>query len=78
MAPTCDKQFPNAYYMIASAYCMQGNLKEALRNCSLAEDAEKIRLPFLSSVSITQKNMMHTVKQMLAQRKLLENQKSIE
>ncbi|XP_052088569.1 uncharacterized protein LOC127725554 [Mytilus californianus] len=78
MAPECDKQYPNAYYMIASAFCMQGNLEEGFRYCSLAEDAEKIRLPFLSPVSVSQKHMMHTLKQMLAQRELLENQKSIE
>lgn len=78
MAPKCDKQYPNAHYMIASAYCMQGNLEEGFRYCSLAEDAEKIRLPFLPPVSVPQKSMMHTLKQMLAQRKVLDNQKSIE
>ncbi|CAC5360150.1 unnamed protein product [Mytilus coruscus] len=74
MAPKCDKQYPNAYYMIAYAYCMLGNLEEAFRYCSLAEDAEKIRLPFFSPVSVPQKDMMKTLKQT----KLLKNPKSIE
>lgn len=74
MAPECDTQYPNAYYMIAFAYIMQGNLEEAFRYCSLAEDAEKIRLPFLLPVSVPQKDMMKTLKQI----KLLKNTQSIE
>lgn len=78
MAPECDSQYPNAYYMIASAYCNQNNLEEAFRYCSLAEDVEKIRLPFLSPVYVPQKEMMETLKQFCAQMKLLKNKKSIE
>lgn len=77
MAPKCDKQYPNAYYMIASAYCIQGKYEEASRFCSLAEDAEKSRLPFLSPVSIPQKRMMHNLKHLFAQIKSLKKQNSI-
>lgn len=77
MAPKCDKQYPNAYYMIANAYCMQGKYEEASRFCSLAEDAEKIRLPFLSPVSIPQKRMVKNLKHMFAQIQILKNQTSI-
>ncbi|CAC5416534.1 unnamed protein product [Mytilus coruscus] len=55
MAPECEKQYPNAYYMIASLYLLNENLDEVLRYCSLAEDAEKKRLPFLGPVDVPQK-----------------------
>jgi hypothetical protein len=45
MAPSCDKQFPNAYYMLATLFA-ETNIDEALRCCALAEQAENERLPF--------------------------------
>ncbi|CAC5360157.1 unnamed protein product [Mytilus coruscus] len=77
MAPECDKQYPNAYYMIASLYVTKGNAKEALRYCSLAEDAEKKRLPFLGPVDIPQKDMMQQMKSMIPQIEKMKSQKKI-
>jgi hypothetical protein len=39
-APVCDKQYPNAYYMLASLHLMKNNLKMAFKYTELAEDAE--------------------------------------
>ncbi|CAG2203693.1 unnamed protein product [Mytilus edulis] len=77
LAPKCDDKYPNAYYLIASAYIMHGNIREAFRYCSLAEDAEKERLSFLPPVTIPQKTNMDTIKLMFAQMELLQNQKAI-
>lgn len=77
MAPECDKQYPNAYYMLSSLYGTKGNVKEALRYCSLAEDAEKKRLPFLSPVDIPQKDMMQQMKSMIPQIEKMKSQKKI-
>ncbi|VDI01055.1 Hypothetical predicted protein [Mytilus galloprovincialis] len=77
MAPKCDKQYPNAYYMIASVYQTQNNFEEAFRYCSMAEDAEKLRLPFLPPVSIPMKSIMLNFKRMFEQTKLLENKTSV-
>ena len=54
MAPSCAKQFPNAYYMLATLF-VETNIDEALRYCALAEKAENERLPFLQPVQIPQK-----------------------
>ncbi|XP_052088577.1 uncharacterized protein LOC127725561 [Mytilus californianus] len=77
LAPKCNDKYPNAYYMIASACVVKGNIQEAFRYCSLAEDAEKERLPFLPPVTIPQKTVMDTVKHMYAQMELLQKQKPI-
>lgn len=61
MAPSCDKQFPNAYYMLSTLF-VEANMEEALRHCALAEKAENERLPFLQPVGIPQKKMMQTLK----------------
>jgi hypothetical protein len=50
MAPSCAKQFPNAYYMLATLFA-KTNIDEALRCCVLAEKAENERLPFLQPVN---------------------------
>jgi hypothetical protein len=54
MAPSCDKQFPNAYYMLATLF-LNANIDEALRYCALAEKSDNERLPFLRPVGIPQK-----------------------
>jgi hypothetical protein len=54
MTPSCDKKFPNAYYMLATLF-VETNIEEALRYCALAEKAENERLPFLQPVIIPQK-----------------------
>lgn len=61
-APVCDKQYPNAYYMLASLHLMKNNLKMAFKYTELAEDAEKKRLPFLPSVDIPDKDNMLLLK----------------
>jgi tetratricopeptide (TPR) repeat protein len=61
MAPSCDKKFPNAYYMLATLF-VETNIDEALRYCALAEKAENERLPFLQPVIIPEKKMMQTLK----------------
>ena len=61
MAPSCDKQFPNAYYMLATLFA-ESNIDEALRYCALAEKAENERLPFLQPVQLAEKKMMQTLK----------------
>ncbi|XP_063402246.1 uncharacterized protein LOC134686507 [Mytilus trossulus] len=61
-APKCDKKYPNAYYLIAYTFHLQGNIHEAIRHCSLAEEAEKKRLPFLLPVAIPQKTYMIKLK----------------
>ena len=66
MAPSCDKQFPNAYYMLATLF-VEANIDEALRYCALAEKAENERLPFLQPVRIPQKKMMQTLKAVMSQ-----------
>jgi hypothetical protein len=43
MAPSCDKQFPNAYYMLATLFA-ENNIDEALRCCVLAAKAENYKL----------------------------------
>ena len=55
MAPSRDKQFPNAYYMLATLF-EETNIDETLRYCALAEKAENERFPFLRPVQIPQKN----------------------
>lgn len=76
MAPECEKQYPNAYYMIATIYMSKGNFDAALRHCSLAEDAERTRLPFLGPVDIPHKDMMQQMKCMIPQiQKLRVNKK---
>lgn len=67
-APVCDKQYPNAYYMLAWLHIMENNLKMAFKYTELAEDAEKKRLPFLPSVDIPDKDNMLLLK---STRKLL-------
>lgn len=64
LAPKCDKQYPNALYMLSSLYLTHfHNEKEALRYCNLAEEAErKWRLPFIYPVDIPQKEMMQFFK----------------
>ncbi|XP_071137935.1 uncharacterized protein [Mytilus edulis] len=69
MAPECAKQYPNAYYMIASCYLLNENLDEVLRYCSLAEDAEKKRLPFLAPVDVPQKEMLHHTRNLIKKMK---------
>ncbi|CAG2198633.1 unnamed protein product [Mytilus edulis] len=69
MAPECEKQYPNAFYMIASIYMLKKNFDKALQYCSLAEDAEKKRLPFLAPVDIPQKMIMQQLKYILPQMK---------
>ena len=66
MAPSCDKQFPNAYYMLATLFA-KANIDEALRYCALAEKAEDERLPFLQPVQIPQKKLMQTLKAIRSQ-----------
>jgi tetratricopeptide (TPR) repeat protein len=61
MAPSCAKQFPNAYYMLATLF-VETNIDEALRYCALAEKAENERLPFLQPVQIPPKKIMQTLK----------------
>jgi predicted amidophosphoribosyltransferase len=61
MAPSCDKQFPNAYYMLAKCVA-EANIDEALRYCALAEKVKNERLPFLQPIRIPQKKMMQTLK----------------
>ena len=43
MAPNCDKQFPNACYMLAK-FVAEANIDEALRYCALAEQVKNERL----------------------------------
>ncbi|XP_063405089.1 uncharacterized protein LOC134688361 [Mytilus trossulus] len=78
MAPKCDKQYPNAYYLIASIYCTQGRFEEATRYVFLAEDAEKNRLPFLPPISIPQKRKMQHLKFNSAQKTILKKTNLIE
>lgn len=66
MAPSCDKQFPNAYYMLATLFA-ETNIDEALRYCALAKKAENERLPFLEPVQIPQKKLMQTLKALRSQ-----------
>jgi hypothetical protein len=54
MAPNCDKQFPNEYYMLAK-FVAKANIDEALRYCALAEKVKNERLPFLQPIRISQK-----------------------
>ena len=54
MAPNCDKQFPNACYMLAK-FVAEANIDEALRYCALAEKVKNERLPFLQPIRISQK-----------------------
>jgi tetratricopeptide (TPR) repeat protein len=61
-APVCDKQYPNAYYMLASLHLKRYNPEMASKYTELAEDAEKKRLPFLSSVNIPDKDCMQLLK----------------
>lgn len=62
-APVCDKQYPNAHYMLAFLYIQHyKNRKEAFKYCDLAEKAEEKRLSFLCPVDIPQKKMMQTLK----------------
>jgi tetratricopeptide (TPR) repeat protein len=61
-APVCDKQYPNAYYMLASLHLKRYNPEMASKYTELAEDAEKKRLPFLSSVDIPDKDCMQLLK----------------
>ena len=64
-APECDKQYPNAYYMMAYLYFVHyKNESEAMRLCRLAEQAEEKRLEFLYPVDIPQKEIMQLWKSM--------------
>lgn len=65
-APECEKQYPNAHYMLAFLYITHyKNEKEAFKYCHLAEKAEEKRLSFLYPVDIPQKKMMQTLKSLI-------------
>jgi hypothetical protein len=61
MAPNCDKQFPNACYMLAK-FVAEANIDEALRYCALAEKSKMNDFHFFNQFEYHRKKMMQTLK----------------
>lgn len=72
LSPVCAKHYPNAYYLLSYLYwlCYQ-NKDEAMKYCSLAEEAEKQRLDFLYPVDIEAKQIMLAFKSVFLKTKTM-------
>ena len=65
-APSCWKTYPNVCYYLAELALVRSDMKELKRYYERGQDAEEKRLPFLSRVDITCKDLLSPIYQLLA------------
>ena len=65
-APSCWKTCPNVCYYLAELALVKSDMKELKRYYERGQDAEEKRLPFLSRVDITCKDLLSPIYQLLA------------
>ena len=65
-APSCWKTYPNVCYYLAELALVKSDMKELKRYYERGQDAEEKRLPFLSRVDITCKDLLSPIYQLLA------------
>ena len=65
-APSCWKTYPNVCYYLAKLALVKSDMKELKRYYERGQDAEEKRLPFLSRVDITCKDLLSPIYQLLA------------
>ena len=65
-APSCWKTYPNVCYYLAELALVKSDMKQLKRYYERGQDAEEKRLPFLSRVDITCKDLLSPIYQLLA------------
>ena len=65
-APSCWKTYPNVCYYLVELALVKSDMKELKRYYERGQDAEEKRLPFLSRVDITCKDLLSPIYQLLA------------